>query len=131
MGTRYLCSRTELFRLLDIDIGTKPLFIGSPPSFLEWLSRIIPGNAVTLGTISSIPSTSTFDRVIIWKDQHFEDLVKDIGTLQGHLDEEATIWLISPLGSGQVDEGKIFRSIGEPFPLSTDHQIRRISVVKI
>lgn len=131
MGSRYLCSRTEFFRLLDIDLGTTPLFIGAPLPFLEWLSRIIPGNAVIVGTTSSIPKGASFNRIIIWKDRHNEDLTKDIRALQDHMDEDATIWLISPLGNGQVHEGGNFRSIGEPFPLSTDHQIRRISITKI
>jgi hypothetical protein len=128
MGARYLCSRTELFRRIDLDIGNRPLFIGAPNSFLEWLEKMLPGNSVSVDNVCSIPESSSFDRIVIWS-----KIIEELGssgmdTLNAHSRDNATIWIVYPMGEELPGKG-IFTDTGNgSLPISTEWQISRVDL---
>jgi hypothetical protein len=128
MGARYLCSRTELFRFIDLDIGNRPLFIGAPPQFLDWLEKLLPGDEVAVQDPSQIPLGIRFRRVLIWSDSLLETGQEMVDSIISHSEEDATYWLIFPMGEDPVAEDGWFQLAGNPFPISTVLQIQRISV---
>lgn len=128
MGARYLCSRTELFRFIDLDIGNRPLFIGAPPQFLDWLEKMLPGDEVVVQDPSEIPGEIRFTRVLVWSDSFQKNGPDLVESIISHSEEDATCWLVFPMEKDPVSEKGLFDLVGDPFPISTEVQIQRISV---
>ena len=128
MGARYLCSRTELFRFIDLDVGNRPLFIGAPEGFLKWLEKMLPGDELSVNEPSEIPVGTRFSRILIWLESSGKDLPDLIVEIRSHCEEDATYWLVFPMGKDPIPEDIRLELAGDPFPISTLLQIQRISI---
>jgi hypothetical protein len=129
MGARYLCSRTEFLRMIDLDIGRRPIFIGVPGPFLDWLNKLLPLNSVRTMSIREIQGDSLFDRIILWTDNLPEIDSEDVDIISGCMKDGASIWTIHPVFEERNNGSKWMKTIGESLPVSTDHSLQRVELI--
>jgi hypothetical protein len=131
MGYRFLCSRSELFRSLDLDTGIRPLFISPQEGFMEWIDKVIPVSSLSVSDPGEIPESEIFDLVLIWpRNGRFPEREEMIQVLK-HVSNGERIWAVLPseIRGKESDDPAVLEALdssSETILLSTRHIIMKM-----
>lgn len=133
MGCCFLCSRSELFRSLDLDTGIDPMFIGPPDGFMDWFDKVLPLSTTSVKDTSSIPDGSLFDLALIWPKNGRYPVDIELSSIKEHLTNDERIWVVIPAGIEGLEEevngeDNGVALVGPPILLSTEHEIYKLKV---
>ncbi len=102
----YLCTRSEFFRMLDLDTGIKPLFIRPPEGFIDHFDKVLPFSTEWTDDISRIRDDETFNMMVMWPESGKELEYGDIEPFIKRIEEGGSLWIalsgITPAQDGST-----------------------------
>ncbi|RLF69153.1 MAG: hypothetical protein DRN57_01825 [Thermoplasmata archaeon] len=132
MGVGYLCSRSELFRALELDRSSRPLFIGAPREFMTWFDKVLPMKTRVLSSIGKDAKNIRTDLVVLWISGEMTSPDEEFRKVRDAFAVKAPVFLIATDDVKNRLE-KSGADIGAPntrcaFPVSTELELLRIIV---